>query len=74
MVLDHTAGFPNWRENNKLFINFTPGTKFDYSGEEYEYLAHVVEHLTGKKIDVLMLAGATATATTHCFSFIRVQK
>lgn len=54
MVLDHTTGFPNWRENNKLTINFTPGSKFDYSGEGYEYLALVVEHITGKKIDDLM--------------------
>lgn len=54
MVLDHTTGFPNWRENNKLTINFTPGTKFGYSGEGYGYLALVVEHLTGKKIDQLV--------------------
>lgn len=54
MVLDHTTGFPNWRENNKLAIHFTPGTKFDYSGEGYEYLALVIEHITGKKIDALM--------------------
>lgn len=54
MVLDHSTGFPNRRENNKLTINFTPGTKFDYSGEGYEYLSKVVEHLTKKKIDKLM--------------------
>ncbi|PIF46636.1 CubicO group peptidase (beta-lactamase class C family) [Chryseobacterium sp. 52] len=54
MVLDHSTGFPNRRENNKLTINFTPGTKFDYSGEGYEYLAQVVEHLTGKKTDKLI--------------------
>ncbi|MBT2622557.1 serine hydrolase domain-containing protein [Chryseobacterium sp. ISL-6] len=54
MVLDHTTGFPNWRENNKLTINFTPGTKFGYSGEGYGYLAFVVEHLTGKTIDQLV--------------------
>ncbi|ASK28717.1 hypothetical protein CEY12_00695 [Chryseobacterium sp. T16E-39] len=54
MVLDHTTGFPNWRENNKLTINFTPGTKFGYSGEGYEYLGLVVEHLTGKKVNELV--------------------
>ncbi|MCS3869574.1 CubicO group peptidase (beta-lactamase class C family) [Chryseobacterium ginsenosidimutans] len=54
MILDHTSGFPNRRENNKLTINFTPGTKFDYSGEGYEYLSKVIEHLTGKKIDEVM--------------------
>ncbi|MDW9379518.1 serine hydrolase domain-containing protein [Chryseobacterium sp. JV558] len=53
MVLDHTTGFPNWRGDNKLTINFTPGTKFDYSGEGYEYLARVIEHLTGRKMEDL---------------------
>jgi len=46
MVLDHTTGFPNWRENDTLKIMFTPGSKFSYSGEGFEYLAKVVEHLT----------------------------
>jgi CubicO group peptidase (beta-lactamase class C family) len=52
MVLNHTSGFPNWRSNNffnqqdgKLFLNFTPGTKFSYSGEGYVYLAMVIAHL-----------------------------
>jgi len=46
MVMDHTTGFPNWRENDTLKIMFTPGSKFSYSGEGYEYLAKVAEHLT----------------------------
>lgn len=52
MVLNHTSGFPNWRSNNffnqqdgKLYLNFTPGTKFSYSGEGYVYLAMVIAHL-----------------------------
>ena len=58
MVLSHTSGFPNWRfidqkgnynPNNKLSIQFEPGTKFQYSGEGYEYLAKVVAHLKGVK-------------------------
>ena len=58
MVLSHTSGFPNWRfidqkgnynPNNKLTINFEPGTKFQYSGEGYEYLASVIAHLKGVK-------------------------
>ncbi|WP_299314810.1 serine hydrolase domain-containing protein [uncultured Aquimarina sp.] len=56
MVLSHTSGFPNWRfldkEGNydpdrKLTIQFEPGTKFQYSGEGYEYLAKVIAHLKG---------------------------
>jgi len=48
MVLSHTSGFPNWRflnEDKKLDIKFTPGTKFLYSGEGFEYLANVAAHL-----------------------------
>jgi CubicO group peptidase (beta-lactamase class C family) len=48
MVLCHKTGFPNWRPNytGKLKIEFTPGTKFSYSGEGYMYLAKVIAHLT----------------------------
>ena len=58
MALSHTSGFPNWRfinekgnydPNNKLTIQFQPGTKFQYSGEGYEYLALVLAHLKGVK-------------------------
>ncbi|PKV51367.1 CubicO group peptidase (beta-lactamase class C family) [Aquimarina sp. MAR_2010_214] len=56
MVLSHTSGFPNWRfldqkgnynPDGKLTIQFEPGTKFQYSGEGYEYLAKVISHLKG---------------------------
>lgn len=52
MVLAHTSGLPNWRFLNpdgKLDIKFTPGTRFLYSGEGYEYLAAVVAHLLKKE-------------------------
>ena len=58
MVLSHTSGFPNWRfldeQGNynpkaKLTIKFEPGTKYQYSGEGYEYLALVIAHLKGLK-------------------------
>lgn len=47
MVLCHTCGFPNWRRWNKneLYIKFTQGTNFSYSGEGYEYLAMAIAHL-----------------------------
>ncbi|WP_082994877.1 serine hydrolase domain-containing protein [Aquimarina megaterium] len=56
MVLSHTSGFPNWRyldnqgnynPKGKLAIQFEPGTKFQYSGEGYEYLAKVIAYLKG---------------------------
>jgi CubicO group peptidase (beta-lactamase class C family) len=50
MVLCHTTGFPNWRDNDTLKILFDPGTKFSYSGEGYEYLAKVVAKLTDRNI------------------------
>jgi CubicO group peptidase (beta-lactamase class C family) len=54
MVLSHTSGLPNLRyldehgnynPKGKLTIKFEPGTKFQYSGEGYEYLALVIAHL-----------------------------
>ncbi len=48
-VLSHTAGFQDWRsEKEPLRIHFTPGEKWLYSGEGYEYLQSVVTHLTGR--------------------------
>lgn len=58
MLLSHTSGFPNWRyldeqgnydPNRKLTIEFQPGTKYQYSGEGYEYLAKVIAHIKGVK-------------------------
>ncbi len=47
-VLSHTTGFPNWRSKEEpMRINFTPGTKWSYSGEGYHYLQSVVTRLTG---------------------------
>lgn len=46
-VLTHTTGFPNWREWGKpLQIQFTPGTKRQYSGEGFSYLQSVVQEVT----------------------------
>ena len=56
--LDHTTGFPNWRElnphnNRKLEIFFTPGERYAYSGEGLYLLQMVVEYITGKSLEVL---------------------
>jgi CubicO group peptidase (beta-lactamase class C family) len=68
MVLSHQSGFPNWRNNQEpsdsilhirkgdLYLKFTPGTNFSYSGEGYFYLAKVIAHLnnrTLKNLDTL---------------------
>jgi len=57
LVLSHKTGLPNWakRDSTGHFnLLFTPGTKFGYSGEGYEYLKRVVEHVTQKNISQIL--------------------
>jgi D-alanyl-D-alanine-carboxypeptidase/D-alanyl-D-alanine-endopeptidase len=57
MCLDHTAGFANWRwdePDQKLRVNFNPGSKYSYSGEGLVYLQVVLEHMLGKSLEQLM--------------------
>jgi CubicO group peptidase (beta-lactamase class C family) len=56
--LDHTTGFPNWRQfnphgNNKLEIFFKPGERYAYSGEGIYLLQFVVEIITGRSLEEL---------------------
>jgi CubicO group peptidase (beta-lactamase class C family) len=45
-VLSHTSGFQNWRsDTSPLAIHFTPGSKYQYSGEGYNYLQTVITRL-----------------------------
>jgi CubicO group peptidase (beta-lactamase class C family) len=51
-VLSHTSGFQNWRsEKSPLAIHFTPGSKYQYSGEGYHYLQTVVTRLLGEPFE-----------------------
>lgn len=46
LILSHQTGFPNWRWSNddkKLDFKFNPGTKYQYSGEGFEYLRKALE-------------------------------
>jgi len=55
-VLTHTTGFLNWRWNHptyKLTFEFKPGTKFQYSGEGFEYLRKALERKFNKSFDQL---------------------
>lgn len=56
IILSHQTGFPNWRyltRNKTLFFEFDPGTKFQYSGEGFEYLRKAIEAKFGKKLEEL---------------------
>lgn len=53
-VLSHTTGFPNWRQGAALPIEFTPGSKNQYSGEGFSYLQSVVEEITGQSFATFM--------------------
>ena len=46
-ILSHRTGFVNWRrmhESKKLTFDFEPGSKFQYSGEGFEYLRKALEN------------------------------
>ena len=52
-VLSHQTGFPNWRwqdPSKKLAFQFDPGTKFQYSGEGFEYLRRALEKKFGQPL------------------------
>jgi CubicO group peptidase (beta-lactamase class C family) len=59
MLLSHASGFPNWRrfmDDKKLSINFTPGSRFAYSGEGIALAQMVIETVTNKSAGDLMNA------------------
>ena len=70
-VLNHTTGFPNWRQGKDLPIEFDPGSKNQYSGEGFSYLQSVVEEVTHKSFadfmhdDVLKPLGMTASRVAY---------
>lgn len=56
IILSHQTGFTNNRENYKdgiLKFEFEPGTKYQYSGEGYDYLRKAIENKFGKSIEKL---------------------
>ena len=55
-VLTHQTGFVNWRHEHptkKLTFDFEPGTKYQYSGEGFEYLRHALEHKFKRPLEKL---------------------
>lgn len=56
LVLSHQTGFANWRwlnESKKLEFAFEPGTKYQYSGEGFEYLRKALENKFKKPLEQL---------------------
>jgi CubicO group peptidase (beta-lactamase class C family) len=56
IILSHQTGFVNNRENYEdgiLKFEFEPGTKYQYSGEGYDYLRKVIENKFNKTIEQL---------------------
>lgn len=55
-VLSHRTGFVNWRwmhKTKKLTFDFQPGSKFQYSGEGFEYLRKALENKFNTSIEEL---------------------
>jgi CubicO group peptidase (beta-lactamase class C family) len=56
IVLTHQTGFKNWRylnKDNKLSFDTTPGTRYGYSGEGFEYLRKAIENKFNQKLEAL---------------------
>lgn len=76
-VLSHTTGFPNWRQAADLPIEFTPGSKNQYSGEGFSYLQSVVVEITGKSFenfmhnDVLKPLGMTSSRVDWDMDYVK---
>jgi CubicO group peptidase (beta-lactamase class C family) len=79
-VLNHTTGFPNWRQGQDLPIEFTPGSRKQYSGEGFSYLQSVVVEVTGKSFDafmhdnILMPLGMTSSRISQDLDYAKVAK
>lgn len=51
MVMAHTTGLQNERIGpDSLRFSFTPGTRFQYSGEGYVFLGRAIETVTGRPL------------------------
>jgi CubicO group peptidase (beta-lactamase class C family) len=76
-VLTHSTGFPNWRNGKELTIQFTPGTKAQYSGEGFSYLQSVVQEVTRQpfaefmRINILEPFGMTSSRIVWDESYAR---
>jgi CubicO group peptidase (beta-lactamase class C family) len=79
-VLNHTTGFPNWRQGPDLPIQFTPGSRKQYSGEGFRYLQSVVLEITGKSFEdfmrdnIFMPLGMTSSRISSGLDYAKLAK
>ena len=72
-VLSQQSGLPNWRylrKDRKLVFEYEPGTKFQYSGEGFEYLRKAMEKKLGKSLEEIadeVLFGPLGMQDTHYY-------
>jgi len=55
-ILSHQSGLPNWRyltASKQLAFEFEPGTRYQYSGEGFEYLRKALEDNFKKPLEAL---------------------
>lgn len=72
-VLSHQTGFPNWRGNSadgKLHFEFKPGTKYQYSGEGFEYLHSALESKFKPPMEVMVEKFILDSLDMHSTRFI----
>jgi CubicO group peptidase (beta-lactamase class C family) len=85
MVLSHTSGIPNkitrrWVMTDSergasnapepLKLEFEPGSSVRYSGEGYNYLQHVVEIITGQRLDLFMKSAVLGPLDMNGSTFV----
>lgn len=77
LVLSHQTGFKNWRslyKDKKLSFDFDPGTKYQYSGEGFEYLRKAIEKKFKKSLEELAQEYVFQPLTMNDTSYIWNEK
>jgi CubicO group peptidase (beta-lactamase class C family) len=71
-VLSHSSGFRNWRgaPDRGWAPTFEPGSRFQYSGEGFVWLARVMERITGTGFVELMRTRLFAPAGLDASTFL----
>lgn len=52
-LLMHCSGLPNWARSGPLGLEFSPGSRWQYSGEGYVLLQRTLEQISGKPLEQL---------------------